>query len=251
MGADFLMLVVALAAFVGTHFLMSHPWRKPMVRSLGEKPFQAVYSLVSIVTLGFAIVAFKRNDPAPMLWNGEAVVPWTLASGLTYVATALFLASLTGNPALPGARIAGLSAILPKGVYRITRHPMMWAFALISVAHILVAPTPRTIALSVAVIVLALGGSHLQDRKKDKLHGRDWRSWLKRTTFWPDVRQAGKLGYYWVIALLPWLLVTAAHLVTAHEYAGIWKPIHEMRHPDGGLRRSFDVTRLSPPSKLR
>ena len=33
-------------AFVGTHFLMSHPLRSPMVSALGERGFAGVYSLV-------------------------------------------------------------------------------------------------------------------------------------------------------------------------------------------------------------
>ena len=45
---------VALAAlgFVGTHFLLSHPFRGYERLALGEKLFLAVYSLVAGVTLG-------------------------------------------------------------------------------------------------------------------------------------------------------------------------------------------------------
>ena len=44
-------LVLASAAFVGTHFLMSHPLRAPMVKALGERGFGLVYIVVSFVTL--------------------------------------------------------------------------------------------------------------------------------------------------------------------------------------------------------
>ena len=44
-------LVAACLAFVGTHFAMSHPLRAGMVRALGEKGFQGVYTLVSLATL--------------------------------------------------------------------------------------------------------------------------------------------------------------------------------------------------------
>lgn len=40
-----MMLLIAATAFVGTHFLMSHPLRAPLVSRLGEKGFLGLYSL--------------------------------------------------------------------------------------------------------------------------------------------------------------------------------------------------------------
>jgi len=229
-------LVIAMGAFIGTHFAMSHPLRARMVRALGPVPFRAVYTVISIATLSAVAITFSRVPAAPALWNGYAAFPWVVASGLTLASTALFLASLFGNPALPGARVAGLSAVLPKGVYRVTRHPMMWSFALWALAHFLVAPTPRSFVLTGGIAFLALWGARMQDRKKAALHGQDWRSWVKRTTYWPDLSNLGKLGVMWFVALLPWLAITAAHMPLGRIPAGLWKPIYEMRHP-GGARR--------------
>lgn len=222
MDARLLWLVLGMAAFVGSHFLLSHPLRRPLVRSLGEKGFSAVYSLVAIGTFTLAVLAFGHAMRGPELWDGHAALPWALASLLTYIATALLLASLTGNPALPGARVSGLSAVMPKGVFQVTRHPMMFSFMIWALAHILIAPTARGFVFMGGLIVLALGGSHLQDRKKEKRHGRDWRTWVKRTSFWPDLSKLGKLGSYWIAALLPWLAFTWLHMPFAHERAGIW-----------------------------
>lgn len=218
-------LLLATAAFVGSHFLLSHPLRAVLVKSLGIKVFQTIYSLVAIVTLAWAIIAFDAAPRDPSLWNGHAMAAWIVASLLTFAATALFLASLTGNPALPGARVAGLSAILPRGVYKMTRHPMMFAFVLWALAHIAIAPSPRTLVLMGGIILLALGGAHLQDRKKEKLHGRDWRSWLKRTSFWPELGKVNELGWYWGLALLPWLFATWLHIPLARAPAGIWRAL--------------------------
>ena len=44
-------VVVAAITFVGTHFLMSHPLRAPLVRAVGEKGFLGLYSLVAFATL--------------------------------------------------------------------------------------------------------------------------------------------------------------------------------------------------------
>lgn len=189
---------------------------------MGEKGFQGLYSVLAIASLTWAVVVFGRSPRAPLLWDGHQPAAWIVASVLTITATALFAASFDGNPALPGARVAGLSAIMPKGVFLVTRHPMMWAFALWALAHVVVAPSPRVLVLMGGMIALALGGAHLQDRKKDKLNGRDWRAWMRRTPFWPDLRRLPALGGYWAVALLAWLFVTWLHLPLAHEPAGVW-----------------------------
>lgn len=216
------MLALGMIAFIGTHLLMSHPLRTGMVRQFGQGGFMVLYSLISIITFSGAVIAFGKASPAPQLWDGQAMVPWVLASLLTLVASALFLASLAGNPALPGIDISGLSTRLPTGVFKVTRHPMMSAFTLWGVAHIIVAPSARTIILAGGVILLAVVGSRGQDAKKAKLYGQDWRVWMKRTTFLPDQTKFGHLGLYWVATLPVWLLLTWLHLKIALIPAGLW-----------------------------
>lgn len=220
---ELISLVAACAAFVGTHFLLSNPLRKSMVRTLGERGFLMVYSLVAFATLAWIALAFHRASPAPALWDGTAIVPWIAASILTIAAMALFLAALNGNPALPMARLAGLSARKPWGVFRVTRHPMMMAFALWSVSHILIAPTARTIVLALAILLLALVGAKLQDARKLAQSGREWGVWMQRTNFWPDLGKLGDIGAIWIVAVLVWLGVTALHLWLANVPAGVWR----------------------------
>jgi uncharacterized membrane protein len=211
-----------MASFVGSHLLLSHPLRAGLVRSLGDKGFMGVYSLVALVTFSATIVAFGRVPPTPQLWDGQALVPWALASALTLVAAALFLASLLGNPALAGTNVSGLSTRLPTGVFKVTRHPMMSSFALWGVAHILIAPSARTIILAGGIVVLALVGSRGQDAKKEALYGREWRLWMKRTSFWPNLAQLPQLKLFWLGALPAWLVVTWLHLKIGLVHAGIW-----------------------------
>lgn len=217
-----LMLAVGMLAFVGTHLLMSHPWRAAMVRQFGQGGFLGIYSIISLITFSGAVIAFGKASPAPQLWSGEALVPWLLASLLTLVASALFLASLAGNPALAGTDVSGLSTRLPTGVFKVTRHPMMSAFTLWGVAHILVAPSARTMILAGGLIALAVIGSRGQDAKKSALHGVDWRAWMKRTTFLPNPAAFAHIGLYWVAAVPVWLLLTWLHLKLAVIPAGLW-----------------------------
>jgi uncharacterized membrane protein len=211
-----------MASFVGSHLLLSHTLRASLVRSFGNQGFLGVYSLIALGTFTWTVIAFGHVPPAPALWNGQALVPWSLACVLTLVATALFLASLLGNPALAGTDVSGLSTRLPNGVFKVTRHPMMAAFALWGVAHILIAPSARTIILAGGVTLLAVIGSRGQDAKKAALYGHEWRMWMKRTSFWPNPGQLGKLKFFWIGAIPVWLLVTWLHLNIGGFPAGIW-----------------------------
>ena len=217
-----LLLAIGMIAFVGTHLLMSHPWRATLVRQFGPGGFLGVYSIISLITFSGTVIAFGRAPAAPQLWDGQALLPWITASLLTLVASALFLASFAGNPALAGTDVSGLSTRLPHGAFKVTRHPMMSAFTLWGVSHVLIAPSARTIILAGGVVVLAVVGSLGQDAKKSALYGRDWRAWVKRTTFLPNPAMLGHLGFYWVAALPVWMLLTWLHLKLALVPAGLW-----------------------------
>ena len=50
------------------HFLLSHPLRGPLVRAMGERRFQGLYSLIAIVTFGLMIY----------FYGGSARSRWTV-----------------------------------------------------------------------------------------------------------------------------------------------------------------------------
>jgi uncharacterized membrane protein len=225
-------LILALAAFVGTHLLMSHPLRAPMVARLGAGGFQGVYVVVSLATLIWAAQAFKAVPDGEPIWSvGDGL--WAVSTVLMLVASILLLGSMIRNPAMPtpGAEAAALAPA--RGVFAITRHPMMWSFALWSLSHALVSPRPAVIVLCAFVAVLALVGAAGQDAKKAKLMGNAWRDWASRTSYWPFGGQlSGRIS--WGAAtpgmhalgggLVVWLLATWLHpWAGAGMSAGIWR----------------------------
>jgi uncharacterized membrane protein len=217
-------LIAAATAFVGTHFALSHPLRAPLVKAVGSAGFQGVYSLVALATLGWMVWAFRAVSPAAPLWDGMGGAPWIAATLLMLVASVLLVGSFIGNPAMPAPNAAAMAAKGPHGVFHTTRHPMMWSFALWSVAHVLVSPTPRVIVLSLAVAVLALVGSHLQDRKKAVLMGEAWQGWSAQTNFGPRLGQlAWAGGVPWIGGIALWLLASWAHNPLIGMVAGIWR----------------------------
>ena len=223
-------LVLALIAFVGTHFAMSHPLRAPMVARLGANGFQIVYLVVSFATLGWAANAVGKVPYGEPLWAvGNGL--WTASTVIMLAASILLLGSFVRNPALPAPGSEKLAAQPARGVFAITRHPMMWSFALWSVSHVLVSPRPAVIVLSTAIAFLALVGAAGQDVKKSALMGDAWRDWSARTTYWPFAGQlSGQIP--WAAArpgmhalgggLVIWLAATWAHPLAGGPVAGIW-----------------------------
>jgi uncharacterized membrane protein len=222
-GQPFAPLGAAAFLFVGSHFLLSHPLRRPLTRAMGERTFLLAYSLVAIGLFGWMSVAFVRTPAGPTLWNGYDWLPWIVASLLTLVALALFIGSLSGNPALPQANLAGVSARNPMGVFKITRHPMMWGFAVWALAHAIVAPSSRVLVLTGAMAFLALVGAHGQDLRKSAQDPHEWNVWRMRTSYWPQISAARELGRHWLTALLAWLAITWLHMPVRHIPAGLWR----------------------------
>ncbi|AOY95406.1 MFS transporter [Cupriavidus sp. USMAA2-4] len=222
-------VVAAAVAFVGSHFLLSHPLRKSLVGAIGEAGFQGVYSLVAAVTLGWMIVAYRRAPLTAPLWPVGSGLR-ALASVLMLIASVLLMGSLIRNPALPTGGRPGTFPETAHGVFAVTRHPMMWSFALWGLCHIAVFPVAKNIIVAVAIIVLALVGAALQDQKKERLQPDLWPAWESKTSYLPFAAIAAgraRLGGFGLHALLGglvvWLAASWAHLPLAGTAAGIWR----------------------------
>lgn len=217
-----LSLIAASAAFVGTHFLLSHPLRAPITGAIGERPFLGLYSLVALVTLGWMGHAFSAAPAPDLPSTGE--VGWVIASLLTILALVLFLGSLRGNPALPDPTQQPNIPGEAKGVFAVTRHPMMWGFALWAVGHLALYWSVRTLIVAGAILFLALVGAHMQDRKKVKLLGERWAEWEAKTSYWPRLGELRSIGWQlWLLALVLWLVITFAHMPLGGIPAGVWR----------------------------
>jgi uncharacterized membrane protein len=210
-------LLLSSIAFVGTHFLLSHPLRGPLVRTMGEGPFRGVYSMVALITFGLMVFFYHAiGRETYLMWNaGDA--GWIIGTILMWLAAILFVGSFLGNPALvgaPGPRGG------PSGVLRITRHPMMWSFAIWAAVHMMIIAQFKTVVFDSAIIILALVGAYMQDRKKAGQMGEDWHDWTAQTAFVPFTRGLANPGMVALVGgTLLFLIATWAHPIPA----GIWR----------------------------
>jgi uncharacterized membrane protein len=220
--SEYLLLGLACLAFVGAHFLMSHPLRKTMVQRLGNSGFALVYSAVSLGLFYWMIVEFGRAPKGEGFWAVGDVL-WIISSLLTLLAAILFVGSLVRNPSFPGVPDA-LAAQEPFGVFRVTRHPMMWGFALWGVAHILVAPRIDNFIFAGSIIFLALVGARAQEIKKAGLVGVEWDAWLRKTSYGLRLSALSRVGLTpWLAGILLWLGATWAHPWFGAAGAGIYR----------------------------
>lgn len=220
-------LIIACIAFLGTHFALSHPLRAPIVARVGEQAFLGLYSLVAAVTMTWMVLAYRAAPAGAIPWVAGDVV-WTIASVVMLIGSILFAGSLIGNPALPDPTGKPMAARDPRGVFAITRHPMMWGFALWGLVHIAVWPTTANTLLAGSITILALAGARLQDIKKMALV-EGWRGWMAATSFTPFGAIAGgrvRPGAAWpglavvLGGIVLWAVASWAHWPLAEVAAG-------------------------------
>lgn len=209
-------LLFSAIAFVGTHFLLSHPLRGPLVRAVGEGAFRGIYVLVALATFALTIYFYRAIGREPPLWVPSDAV-WLVASLLMWLASILFVGSFIKNPALAGAPGPRGG---PTGVLRITRHPMMWSFAIWAGVHLAVIGMPKALVFDGAILILAIGGAAAQDSKKKRLMGDAWHEWTAETAFIPFTKGIAVPGTVAAIGgTIFFFLVTWLHPIPA----GFWR----------------------------
>ncbi len=221
-------VLLAAIAFVGTHFLLSHPWRRAIVARVGERGFLGIYSLVALGTFVWMVLAYRAAATTAFLWSvGDGL--WVVVTVVMLFASILLMGSLIRNPASPAVGAPGALPETARGVFAVTRHPMLWAFALWGFCHITVFPMAKNIVVAAAVIVLALAGAALQDSKKKALQPDRWRVWEAKTSYWPFAaiaRGRARIGGFGMHSLaggvVIWIVATWAHIPLAGRAAGIW-----------------------------
>jgi len=148
----------------------------------GERGFRVAFSLASILALLYLIHA-RAEAKGDYLWTAPA--PLRLALELLMLpALWLFLASIVRpNPTLLGAGKAGAFPV--RGVQRITRHPMLWAFAIWATVHIAVKGDSASLVFFGAFAVTALAGMPSVDAKLAAADPAAWNAFADQTSILP------------------------------------------------------------------
>jgi uncharacterized membrane protein len=188
---NFLALVASALVFVLGHLLLSSiVVRRPFESRLGAKAYQGVYSLLAIGAM-FWMVSSYRAAPYVELFRAP---PWTrwIPISIMPVALLFFLCSVsTKNPTSVGQEKA--IEFEPRGILRITRHPMLWSFALWGLAHMAANGDIASLVLFGGIATLSiLGMMHIDSRRRATL-GDAWASFAEKTSLVPFAQ--GKVGF--------------------------------------------------------
>ncbi|MCI0754334.1 NnrU family protein [Teichococcus vastitatis] len=213
-----LVLVSAALFWVALHAgLAGSPLRWRLVGRLGENGFRGLFSLLSALGLTWLIMAY-RSVPTVPLWNGAPALHGLAVAGMLPVFL-LFAGSLTRpNPTAAGGetRLPGN----PQGMQRITRHPMLNAFALWAALHLLANGDSASVIFFGSILATALLGMPSIDRKLAHRRLREWAALRDRTSALPFgailagrnrlvLREIGVLTPG--LGLLGWILLLLAH----------------------------------------
>ena len=169
-------LFAATVLFVGLHFaLSSHSLRGPLIEKIGEGAFRGLYALAAGASFVWMLFAYG-DAPLAAVWSPPPGLRWV---PVLVMPVALFLAVAgltTPSPTAVGGEkmlqdAAGSPAV---GILRITRHPFLWGAALWALAHLCVRGDAASIVLMGGILVLALGGMHHIDRRREAAPDGAW-----------------------------------------------------------------------------
>jgi len=212
------LLVLAALVWIAIHIgLAGTRLRDAVVARIGDGPFRGLFSLLSIAALGFLVLAW-RDAPTELLWIAPDWLRWLLAA-VMLVAFVLFVASVAGrNPTMIGGEAAIASE--PRGIQRITRHPMLWSFALWSAVHLIGNGDSAAMIFFGAFLVTALAGMPSIDVKLARRDPAAWQVLAARTSILPFAAIAqgrnrlilGEIGWKVpLIGLVAWAAVLHLH----------------------------------------
>ena len=175
-------LILLSVLFVVTHIGMSSdPYRKKMVDKLGQWGFKIIYSLVSFATLGGAImiyIGYKNTGPVP----GEiSVWVYPLVYLIMLISFLLFFLSFS-TPSPTGMMPAKNE---PRGVLRVTRHPMNMGIAFFGLAHMMAVGTLGGLFFFGSLFVVGFFGAYHQDRRKAREKDASFATFQSQTSIFP------------------------------------------------------------------
>lgn len=176
-------LILAALVWMGVHIgIAGTALRNRIAAWLGEGGFRGLFSAVSVAAIWFLVASYNAAPTTP-LWFAPIWLRWLLVL-LMLPAFILFVASLaTRNPTAVGGERA--VAQEPRGILRVTRHPMLWSFAIWAAVHMLGNGNTASLVFFGAFLVTALAGMPSIDAKLARRNPAAWARLSATTSILP------------------------------------------------------------------
>ena len=160
-------LAAATFAFVAGHFVLSWaPVRGALVARLGRGPFLGFYSVVIAAAFVWMNLTYIRA-PVIALWPHSRLA-WIVALVMMVFAAILLVAgAATPNPTAVGAERVLTREDPAPGIFKVTRHPILWAIALWALVHIGTTGDAASLIFFGGLALLSLAGmAHIDARRR-------------------------------------------------------------------------------------
>ncbi len=205
------LLILASVLWIALHIgLAGTALRGVVAGRVGEQGFRGLFSVASIAVFALLVYAFIHAPRTP-LWVAPESLRWVLVALMLPVAFLLLgsLSTVSIKPEDAGTRRDGA-----RGILRLTRHPMMCAFALWAALHIIgTGELAATVFFGAFMITAAVGMPSI-DAKYARRNPAAWQRFAAETSILPGAAiLIGRNRLVW--SEIGWLLPLAALVLWA------------------------------------
>jgi len=199
-------IILAALFFAGIHLgIAGTTLRDRVTGAIGDRAYQAVFSVASAVGLVWLVMAYRAAPYEPAWGMLEWWKPVVLV--LMFVSVLLVVIGLTTpNP----TSVAQEERVRkpPEGIVRVTRHPFLVGVALWAVVHLVGNGDLASIVLFAAFAVVALAGTVSIDAKRRRRLGETaWQGFADRTS------------------IVPFAAIVAGRNSFSGSEIGVWRPV--------------------------
>jgi len=208
------MLIAAALVFLGIHFLVSGTKaRDAIVAITGEGPYLGLFSLASLVSIGWLVLSYKRAEA-----GNENQILYDLGIGVRHaaipvIALAFFLGVqglFLPNPTSVRGESLASKDVPVQGVLRITRHPFLWGAAIWSGFHMAANGDLASVIFFGTFLLLSLLGPVSIDAKRRRKMGAAWDGFAAKTSNVPFAAIASGRNQLRLSELFGWRFWAAA-----------------------------------------
>ncbi len=181
------MELLALAALIWLDIhigLAGTAARRKLVGRFGENEFRGGYSAVSLVSMVLLVAAYQHAPVLP-LWVPPHWLQYLAILAMLPASILLVAAVMGPNPTAVNQQ--GALGQPARGIQRITRHPMLCAFAIWASVHLLMNGDWASLIFFGAFAATAMAGMPSIDRKLAERDPENWRRLSATTSIVPGL----------------------------------------------------------------
>jgi uncharacterized membrane protein len=207
--------------FALTHVVLSsNPLRPRAVRLFGERLFQGLYSLVAFAVFVPLVLVYAGNKHmGPLLWSVEPNFVIDIITRIGNTIAALLVVAGLFRPSPTG--VTGTPTRRPRGVQRITRHPLFMGIVLWALMHLLVNGFASDVMFFGGFVLFGLLGSWHQDRRQKALPDGSYAKFCEQSPFLPFTG-GGIIKGLREIGVLPIVIALLAAGLLRYFHAGLF-----------------------------